>query len=228
MVHGQPHRIVPDGCIDILVSMGEASAHVVGTMTRPLLSGGRAVATAAVRFRPGGAAPFLGVAAHELTDRRIPFEDLGTLELPPEIWDARNLTEAVGQLERWLLERLGHVAAPSRAVARAVAVSFGASPPSVAELARELDWSRQHLRRKVLDEVGLSPKQLMRIGRLQRAIQMLQANPELSLAQAGASLGYFDQAHMCRDFRRLVGTTPAFARTSAGSIFPIPSLLSHA
>jgi AraC-like DNA-binding protein len=59
---------------------------------------------------------------------------------------------------------------------------------------------------------------------LQRAIADLQRGPSVTLADAAIRLGYFDQAHMANEFRDLAGVTPIVARSSAGSIFTIPSL----
>ena len=73
-------------------------------------------------------------------------------------------------------------------------------------------------------EVGIGPKQLARVARLQRAVALLQGGSG-SLAAEAAALGYFDQAHMARDFRALAGVTPAAVRLERGSIFPIRSLL---
>jgi AraC-like DNA-binding protein len=95
-------------------------------------------------------------------------------------------------------------------------------------LADDVGWSRQRLTRVLLDEVGLSAKQLLRVGRLQRAVDQLQRRPGDSLAQAAVGLGYFDQAHMCRDFRELVGLSPSRVRAAPHSIFPIRSLLTGA
>jgi len=95
-------------------------------------------------------------------------------------------------------------------------------------LAQEVGWSRQRLTRVLLDEVGLSAKQLLRVGRLQRAVDQLQRRPSTNLAQAAVGLGYFDQAHMCRDFRELVGLSPSAVRAAARTIFPIRSLLAGA
>ena len=92
----------------------------------------------------------------------------------------------------------------------------------------EVGWIRQRLTRVLLDEVGLSAKQLLCVGRLQRAVDQLQRRPGDSLAQAAVGLGYFDQAHMCRDFRELVGLSPAAVRAAPLTIFPIRSLLAGA
>src|SRR4051812_22470183 len=72
-------RILPDGCIDVLIDLaGGGRALGVGTMTRAsLFDPGGPVRIAAVRFRPGGAVPFLRVPAIELTDRTVPCDDLG-------------------------------------------------------------------------------------------------------------------------------------------------------
>jgi AraC-like DNA-binding protein len=210
-----PGRILPDGCIDLIVSA--EGADVVGTMTRPFVvppgPGGTVVA---VRFRPGGAAPFLRVAAHELTDRRVSARDLH-LAAPAE--------PTLAALARFLLERLPR--GPEPRLAHAVRALLGEAPPSVSALADELGWSRQHLGRRFRDEVGVGPKELARVARVQRAVDRLQRRRG-TVAAAAAELGYFDQAHLAHDFRALVGLAPAEVQAGAGSIFPIRSLLDGA
>jgi AraC-like DNA-binding protein len=73
--------------------------------------------------------------------------------------------------------------------------------------------------------VGVGPKQLARVARMQRSVDHLQRDVEReTLAGAAAELGYFDQAHMARDFRELAGLAPRDIRAARGSIFPIRSL----
>jgi AraC-like DNA-binding protein len=222
-----PQHILPDGCIDVLIGLDSRRAYVVGTMTRALVVTVAPVATAAVRFRPGGAAAFLGVTAHELTDRRVPASEL-LRWLTPDVLDAEEPLAAVALLEQCLLARLGCVAPPERAVAHVVRACFGPMPPPVAALARQLGWSRQRLTRVLREQVGIGAKELLRVARLQRAVDQLQRPESTSLASAAAGLGYFDQAHLCRDFRELVGVSPAVVRASARTIFPIRSLLAGA
>jgi AraC-like DNA-binding protein len=131
---------------------------------------------------------------------------------------------ALGALEGALLARLSGVAAPDPLVAFAVGALYGDRPPTVDALARRIGWTRQHLRRALRQHVGVGVKTLGRVARLQRAVDRLQRGPE-GLAGAAGALGYFDQAHMARDFRALADLSPAEVRAAAGSIFPIRSLL---
>jgi AraC-like DNA-binding protein len=217
-------RILPDGCIDVLIDVPTGEARVVGTMTRAVLYvGGASASIAAVRFKPGGAGAFLRVPAHELTDRVVPAADLGLRWLTGPASEPGKPCRLLAALEARLLERL---AAPSlgllgRQAARRL---FAAQAPSIEQLAAELGQSRQQLARTFRRELGVSPKELARIARLQRAVARLQGRPCLSLAAAALDLGYYDQAHMARDFRELAGVTPSQARRARGSIFPIPSL----
>jgi AraC-like DNA-binding protein len=224
----EPQRILPDGCIDVLVSLRRRTCHVVGTMTRALVVSQPAAATAAVRFRPGGAVAFLGVAAHELTDRYVPAEEVGLPWWSPRVLEAEHPAAAVRELERSLLLWLSSLQRPHPIAAAAVQACFGQAPLRVEQLARDLGYSRQRLTRLLLDQVGIGAKDLLRVGRLQRAVDQLQRAKGRSLAQAAVGLGYFDQAHLCRDFRELVGLSPSVVRASAGSIFPIRSLLTGA
>jgi AraC-like DNA-binding protein len=219
----EPVRILPDGCIDLLLDLRRGRAAAVGTMTRArLYRADGPAAIAAVRFRPGGAVRFLRLDAHELTDRVVACDQLALDWIPP-VDDADPLA-AVQALQGALLARVGGVAAPDPLVAFAVTALYGPRAPTVDALARRIGWTRQHLRRALRQHVGVGAKTLARVARLQRAVDRLQRGRD-GLAGAAADLGYFDQAHMARDFRALAGVGPASVRAAAGSIFPIRSLL---
>ena len=216
-------RVLPDGCIDVMLMLADGACSgifVVGTMTEPLVipaGPGARHLTVAVRFRPGGARPFLRADAHQLTDQRIDGTALGLG------WLAA--ADGLPALERALLGRLSSVPGPDPLVAHAVNQLLSESPPSVEALARRIGYSRQHLGRRFRAEVGIGPKELARVARIQRAVAGLQCGrPALPLADLAARAGYFDQAHMDRDFRQLVGVTPQVARGLPGSIRPIASL----
>lgn len=229
-----PHRILPDGCIDVIVHLDDGgAAEVVGTMTRAIVVPGGPSRIAAIRFKPGGAAPLLGISAAELTDRSPSISDVRSAARALPLRDlvrseADEPAAVAAELQRRLLAKIASsvgVPRPDATVAHAVHRLFSEHPPPMSQLADELGWSIQHLRRLFAHHVGISPKELGRVARLQRAVSRLQRSPHEPLAMAAISLGYFDQAHMSRDFRLLAGATPADVRAEACSIFPIQSLL---
>jgi AraC-like DNA-binding protein len=228
-----PQRILPDGCIDLLLNLTTGSALAVGTMTRALVIGSAPPALiAAVRFRPGGARPLLGIPAQLLTDTQIACADLGLRDLSvprlgpvPMREGAAAVVAALADLERSLLRRLAAAARPDPLVDHATRWLLAPAAPSIERLAQRLGWTRQHLRRAFVAHVGVGPKHFDRVARLQRTVVALQTGPRRGLAEVAAATGYFDQAHMTGDFRALVGLTPQVVRKSPGSIFPIHSLL---
>jgi AraC-like DNA-binding protein len=56
-------------------------------------------------------------------------------------------------------------------------------------------------------EIGISPKLFARVARFQRAIDLKRASGDSWLSVAH-EVGYFDQMHMVRDFRRIGGRVP--------------------
>jgi AraC-like DNA-binding protein len=191
-----------------------------GERTRPfhLLApeGGRLLG---IHFRPGGAFPFFDLPLSELADRVV-----GLDLLWPE---AERLHEAValasspevrfGILERHLEARLERGAvAPCGAVHESMRLLAGepAGTP-VRSIAARMGFGERHLRRYFDLHVGLGPKSLHRVLRFQSVIARLDrgtgapAWPALAL-----DCGYFDQAHLIRDFRGFTGLTPtAYLRT---------------
>lgn len=90
-------------------------------------------------------------------------------------------------------------------------------------VARHVGWSRRHLGEKFGDEVGLTPKQVARVARFDRARRL--AATGHSLAEVAGVTGYADQAHLTREWRALAGQTPrqtladeiAFVQDETGS-----------
>ena len=225
-----PTRILPDGCIDVLVDVTTGAARVVGTMTRAVLyAAPPEECLASVRFKPGAAFTFLNTPAEELTDRVIPATELGLEWLGGRPRRSANVHEALAELERRLLERVGALERDlalrlDPRLCQAARRLLGERAPSVDALARELGLSRQHLARVFRQRVGVSPKTFASVARLQRAVDLLGRPESPRLAEAALALGYYDQAHMCRDFRELCALSPREVRAARGSIFPIRSL----
>jgi AraC-like DNA-binding protein len=60
----------------------------------------------------------------------------------------------------------------------------------------------------VRTEFGLTPKTLARVLRFGRACGYLRSGRTASLAETAVMCGYYDQAHLTNDWRRLSGCTP--------------------
>lgn len=193
----EPHRILPDGCADLVFDLQDGSADVVGTMTRPLLiPAGGPSDFLGVRFRPGRAAAFLRLPLAELTDARVPLTDVW------KQWDGRL---DLASLEAELLRRLDPDR--DRRVDAAIA-RLTAGAARIEDVASEIGISRQHLARQFLHHVGVPPKTFARVARFRRLVEAVGERDHVDWADAAAAHGYYDQSHLITDFRELAGTTP--------------------
>jgi AraC-like DNA-binding protein len=90
-------------------------------------------------------------------------------------------------------------------------VRSGGTAP-VTGLVTEAGWSDRHLRSRFRAEIGLTPKAAARVIRFHRARRLLQrrtaAGQPPALADLAAACGYYDQAHLDREFRALGGCPP--------------------
>jgi AraC-like DNA-binding protein len=86
----------------------------------------------------------------------------------------------------------------------------------------DIDWaadqasmSARQFRRRCLEETGLTPKHLARVLRFRRACQLAERGE--SWLRVAAEAGYFDQAHLIRDFREFAGVSPSVTPMSVFS-----------
>lgn len=210
------HRVLPDGCIDILSIGGRA--RVVGTMRHAIVANGHRGAAVGVRFRPGEAARLLPAAPRELTDAEAPLVALwgddgraledglaAALEASAGA-DAEHVLELTRRtIDRALRARLasnGH-AVDLRVRAAAELLERGATVRATAE---RVELSERQLARRFEGRVGVAPKVFARIMRLQRAARLLATHASASSVAMAA--GYADQAHFTREATALSGVSP--------------------
>jgi AraC-like DNA-binding protein len=105
---------------------------------------------------------------------------------------------------------------PGRGVADAVRDLLDAdpgTPPTLADLAAAVSASPTHLVRAFTRRFGLPPHAYVVARRVDAARRLLLAGR--AAADVAATVGFHDQPHLTRTFRRHVGTTPAAFQRSA-------------
>jgi AraC-like DNA-binding protein len=222
---GAPERILPDGCVELILNFGDRfSQHqnnrgklqprhfLVGQMSGPILiSPNGAVQLLGIRFHPGGTSPFLRVPMNELTDQ---IAELGSLssELERELLlvseDLSSLSEKRSAVESVLMDRWLRGSYESSAIRLAARIVETAGRVSVDQLAWVAGISSRQLERRFLRDIGIGPKLLGRILRFQQVFRAVE-RVDSAWASIAVECGYYDQAHLIRDFSQFAGQTPA-------------------
>jgi AraC-like DNA-binding protein len=167
-----------------------------------------------VNLSPLGAHMLFGVAMHELSSKLVlPLEDVigahEAVELTERLACAPGWEARFAILDWFILGRVERARRPSPDVDwawRRLRATGGLLP--VGELARELGCSRRHLIGRFREQVGPAPKTAARLVRFQRTVRLLERHDGGRFAEIAQRCGYYDQAHMNREFRELAGTAP--------------------
>jgi AraC-like DNA-binding protein len=169
-----------------------------------------------IMLSPLGARALLGLPAGEIASIDLEADDvLGSpaRELRERVradgtWAQRFAAIDDLLLRRLLLRRVVEAEPPAPVGYAWQRLLASAGTAGVAELAREIGWSERHLSGRFRTEIGLTPKQAARVIRFDRARRLVAATPDRSLARLAAECGYYDQAHLDRDFRQFAGCAP--------------------
>ena len=116
---------------------------------------------------------------------------------------------ALAAFEAWLVSQHLELGEDARLVRRVVELAEEDRTILRADdLAEASGLGLRSLQRLVREQLGLTPKWLIRRYRMQEAAAALAASDTLSLAELAASVGFADQAHLTREFRVVIGQTP--------------------
>lgn len=220
-------RVVPDGCMELIIHYGDPyrqyfedgssklqpRSFIYGQINSflEITATGRSGIIAA-RFLPDGLNPFLKIPVASLDDKAEPLSTLFGAEaglLESRVIDAKDNLERKAQMEQFLLSQLLRADTVDGITKSCVALIFQTQGRiSVSELANKMNIHQRNMERRFNHVVGLSPKQLARMMRLQAALKMLCQKKSGNLTSIAHETGYFDQAHFIKDFKEFTGQSP--------------------
>jgi len=187
-------RVLPDGCMDLLVLDGRLLVAGPDTAAHTATPAPGSVRTG-LRFRPGVLPALLGVPADELRNRRVELADLpGPAEMhmsvPRDALDDRG-----GHLDGARVP-----GAPHEAIA-------AVAPGTGTDVADRLGVTTRTLHRTCTATLGYGPSVARRVLRFRAAAALLHAG--VAPADVAYRTGYADQPHLSREVRALAGVSPA-------------------
>ena len=220
-------RVIPDGCMEMIFHYGDPykqhfddgscliqpRCFVFGQITRYLeieptgISG-----VLSARFRPDGLVPFLTIPVAVLENKAVDLIELfgGDGEkLEADVLKAPDNSYRIKIIETFFLSRLTVPETIDSITKQCVDVIIkSGGQVGMTELSEQLNINRRSMERKFMSIIGMSPKQLARVVRLQATVKMLEQRKFISLTSLAYENGYYDQAHFIRDFKDFTGISP--------------------
>ena len=241
-------RFLPDGNTELIIDLTENPQHihdnhtlevvqacskawVSGVRTRPItIPSGKGGRLMIVAFKKGAAHPFYPFPMSELTNSVV-MADLvfgsSILDLREKLLFAKSTSEMFYLVELFLLGRAGdklHESTTSNCIK--YAISNIISQPTLSSfhnLSDQIGYSQKHFIELFKGQVGLSPKQYLKIIRFQKAIQEIEANRSIHWSDIAVKSGFYDQAHFIHDFKDFSGFTPNdYIKRKSGTLNYIP------
>jgi AraC-like DNA-binding protein len=214
-------RVLPHPCVNVVLEQGRLNAHGVATevFVRRLVGTGGVFG---IKFRPGGFRPFADRSVSMLTDRELPASALvpGAAELEVALCDG-STEDRVAATEDYLRSRSVDPD-PRALLVNAVTDALVGDPhvTRVAHVQAMFDISERALQRTFAEYLGVTPRWVLRRARLhlaaERVIELGTQDSPTGWADVAVDLGYVDQAHFIRDFKAVIGETPARWAASLG------------
>lgn len=211
-LYGDRHEYSLQGTTELMQQTRQA--FLVGQLTQPIwLKFTGRTRLIKIQFKSSGAQRFLPVNMEEF--RNVPSLDLEAVwggaikELLEQLEEATSDNERISKLDAFLEKRL----LPQMDMVDYVDYSIqqmkackGNLP--IKNLEQKLGITTRQLERLFRNRVGLSPKEMAKLIRLNCAFSSLEADPGISLTSLSYEAGYYDQSHFSRDFKNIAGVSP--------------------
>jgi AraC-like DNA-binding protein len=214
---------LPHPCVYLLIEDEDSERTGVagvnpGRFTREIQGRGRVIGT---KFRPAMFHPFFKGRVSEIRGRVVSFPSVfgGTGgKLVEGVLAEPDTPAAVLLVEGFLTPLLSEPNQDLEALRDSVErISIDRSIVRVEQVAAMADMNLRRLQRVFNEFVGIGPKWVIRRYRLQEAALLLISGAPIDMPDLALRLGYFDQAHLIRDFRAAIGKTPAEFAKSRGN-----------
>lgn len=220
-------KVLPDGCMEMIFHYGDLymqyfedgssiiqpKSFVFGQITKYIEIAPTGVSgIISARFLPEGITPFINIPVTSLENRAVDIADIfgdGGKRLEENVVNANTIDERIKLIESFLLSKLTEpttIDAITRSCVKAIFQSRGQI--GVVELADKMNINCRNMERKFASAIGISPKQLARVARLQATLKMLDQKKINNLTSLAYENGYYDQSHFIKDFKEFTGISP--------------------
>lgn len=165
-----------------------------------------------VVFQPYASRLFFHTPVRETYGMNVSVEDLEDIvlaDLEKQITDTPDDTRCIQLIENFLLKRLCILSEYNIKRIGATVQEINLHPqPTIRDLAQTACLGNKQFNRIFTEYVGTTPKEFIRIIRLQRALYTLQTQPDINFAQLAYECGFYDQSHLIKEFKSFSGYTP--------------------
>jgi AraC-like DNA-binding protein len=191
-------------------------AWVSGVRTQPItIPAGTGNRLIVIAFKKGAAHPFYSFPMNELRDSVVPADLIfgnRICKLREQLLHAHSIPEMFHYVELFLIETAGdklHANPISACVQHAIAeITLQPHRLNFQRLSDHIGYSQKHFIDLFTRQVGVTPKQYLRIMRFQRAICEVERAISVDWGQLAHQSGFYDQAHLIHDFKQFSGFTP--------------------
>lgn len=220
-------EIVPDGYAELVFHFGSPcsistkgiwqplpSPVLMGLLNQPiLLHSQNHLEVIGIRCFPWTVFDLLGLPSGK-DGVRILEHPIAQLQSTLTGWiQAGKIEEALAEVKQYFLSAQSRIAVDSMLFKAGAAMQEAAGTLPVSGVASAAHTTVRTLERKFKQSSGYTVKDVSSLMRFEQARNHLWLNPDTNLAGLAHELGYTDQAHLSREFKRYSGTTPgAFAR----------------
>jgi AraC-like DNA-binding protein len=211
-------RVLPDGRFHLIFNLDAGVAAVAGPRSHHVvIDTAEMPSVMGVVFRPGAARAFFAAPALDFRDRAIPVDLVwgaaSHAELLDQLREARTPDARLRIVESALVKRMRLVRGKYFSMHPEVAFAlraFGNAPDvrTVANVSREVGWSRRWLSHAFAEHVGMTPKRYCRLARFQHVVRQVASKQSVDWADLALAGGFCDQAHLVNEFRAFSGLSP--------------------
>lgn len=184
---------------------------LLGQLTRPaLISVSGKIKLLIVRFRPHAASFFLPQPLFEFTNKSLDISALlpGIHQLHHSINEQPDLHRMVRVLDGYFADKIGRVKIGMDKFSLLKNICMEETEAAnLAQIAEKYGYSLRYLQKLFLSLIGISPKTYFTIKRFNRCLNLISASDQ-SFTSVAYELGYADQSHFIREFRKYSGGTP--------------------
>lgn len=160
------------------------------------------------------------IPAQELKDHTVPLVDLFGQEardLEEQVGTALTVEAAICSIEKFLLKNQTDLRNISTEVALALNIIYQHQGIlSIADVLERVPVTERQLERRFLQYIGTTPKRFTETIKFQHLLKLLKKQSDKDkIAGLIYASGYYDQAHLNNNFKRMTGFTPSHYKDSS-------------